>query len=46
MLTHCHVTAYSIHQEDKIVNFFPQDTCNDDIMAIMYHYVHKMAARD
>ena len=40
----CHVTAYSIHQQEKIVNFFAQDTCNDDIMESLH--THKMAARD
>ena len=28
----------------KNVNFFVQDTCNDDIMASLHR--HKMAARD
>ena len=36
----CHVTACSIHQEEKIVNFFAQDTCNDDIMTSLHK--HKM----
>ena len=47
MLSRCHVTAYSIHQEKKIGNFFVDKALvkkNDDIMASLHK--PKMALRD